>query len=575
MNNTVSDWNSYLDRVYGVFGFRERPFQRIAWEGIRDSLITIIEAPTGYGKTVLSEAFTLYTLTEEFKSIVAYPLRSLLEDQFEKFKQLYDRLGLGGVVDTRYMHHLGSRYFVKPVTLTTIDTLSLTLFGLEPLDLDKALRNYFGAINYSLGHYLFSKATTLLSNIVLDEAHLLADTTKSLNFLIALLRIALQNNMKIVMLTATLPSALAELLRNIFDDSVRIIWFDESVDPGFTSERHGKRIELSIEKVRGVDKYSYIINWLIDKQKVFEDDSKAILVFNTVDEAVKMYSLIRSDERIRGAKILLHSRFRDSDRRSRVEELRRIAKSGDEYVLVTTQVIEAGVDISSNIFITDIAPANSLIQRLGRFLRYPGERRGYVLIWYEDLGGKRYYKVYDRGFVEKTIEYIVGSEYFNPHLPSYYKDLLDHVYVLNDFRIDAGSIRELSTLIFDLASPRRSVKKFLELEGSFIREGLPIPVIIRGVAEEIMGDEYRSMSDYIVSVNRNVLWRNRKCIIGELVRDTSSDNIVSRSIDESILMSNKRLLSEILSSNFIAFIIDAEYSEESGLVFSEKCVDEE
>ena len=49
-------------------------------------------------------------------------------------------------------------------------------------------------------------------------------------------------------------------------------------------------------------------------------------------------------------------------------------------------MIGAGVDIS-NSFITEIAPANSLIQRLGRFLKY-NEKAGRIIIWYEGENGK-------------------------------------------------------------------------------------------------------------------------------------------------------------------------------------------
>ncbi len=41
----------------------------------------------------------------------------------------------------------------------------------------------------------------------------------------------------------------------------------------------------------------------------------------------------------------------------------------------------------SNSFITEIAPANSLIQRLGRFLKY-NEKAGRIIIWYEGENGK-------------------------------------------------------------------------------------------------------------------------------------------------------------------------------------------
>ena len=65
--------------------------------------IFIVEAPTGYGKTTLTATLALYTLKNELKTIIVYPLRSLLEDQYKKFSKL---LGEEDVLGKRYMHCL-------------------------------------------------------------------------------------------------------------------------------------------------------------------------------------------------------------------------------------------------------------------------------------------------------------------------------------------------------------------------------------------------------------------------------------------------------------------------------------
>jgi CRISPR-associated endonuclease/helicase Cas3 len=120
---------------------------------------------------------------------------------------------------------------------------------------------------------------------------------------------------------------------------------------------------------------------------------RSVVVFNTVDEAVKFYEIARERSDIEKSRVLLvHSRFTGEDReekRRRIEELKRL----DEYLIVATHVIEAGVDISSDLFISDLAPASSLIQRLGRFLRYD-EKEGKIYLWYEDEKREKYKGVY-------------------------------------------------------------------------------------------------------------------------------------------------------------------------------------
>lgn len=62
---------------------------------------------------------------------------------------------------------------------------------------------------------------------------------------------------------------------------------------------------------------------------------------------------------------LIHSRFRPRERKAWVQMLN--AKPSDSgRILVSTQVVEAGVDISSRLLITDLAPYASLVQRFGR-----------------------------------------------------------------------------------------------------------------------------------------------------------------------------------------------------------------
>jgi CRISPR-associated endonuclease/helicase Cas3 len=65
--------------------------------------------------------------------------------------------------------------------------------------------------------------------------------------------------------------------------------------------------------------------------------------------------------------VLLHSRFRPPDRAERIEEaLAKINADGPGTIIVSTQAIEAGVDVSATTLFTELAPWASLVQRFGR-----------------------------------------------------------------------------------------------------------------------------------------------------------------------------------------------------------------
>ncbi len=97
---------------------------------------------------------------------------------------------------------------------------------------------------------------------------------------------------------------------------------------------------------------------------------------NTVDEAQETYRALRSSNFQGGPSIaLLHSRF-PFFRREQLEDdwMNRLGKDSrkrpEGCVLVATQVAEQSVDIDADLLITDLAPTDMLLQRLGRLWRH-------------------------------------------------------------------------------------------------------------------------------------------------------------------------------------------------------------
>lgn len=104
-------------------------------------------------------------------------------------------------------------------------------------------------------------------------------------------------------------------------------------------------------------------------------DGPTLIVVNTVDVAVTAYALMARDPRLTGTDLrLVHSRFRPYERAVwREAFLNRKACAPDvDRIVVATQVIEAGVDISAAVLVTQLAPWPSLVQRFGRAARWGG-----------------------------------------------------------------------------------------------------------------------------------------------------------------------------------------------------------
>ena len=83
---------------------------------------------------------------------------------------------------------------------------------------------------------------------------------------------------------------------------------------------------------------------------------------------------------------LVHSRFRPADR---AREMDKVLGAGEPNphgrIVVATQAVEAGVDISSAVLFTELAPWSSLVQRFGRANRYAELPDGADVHWIDLL----------------------------------------------------------------------------------------------------------------------------------------------------------------------------------------------
>jgi CRISPR-associated endonuclease/helicase Cas3 len=116
----------------------------------------------------------------------------------------------------------------------------------------------------------------------------------------------------------------------------------------------------------------------------------SLVIVNTVERAKKVEAALMKSK-TKAEVRLVHSRFRGAERRAWTFLTRlkaSVADSGAETaamgaegrIVVATQVVEAGVDISADLMITDLAPWSSLVQRFGRCARYEGERGTVVVV---------------------------------------------------------------------------------------------------------------------------------------------------------------------------------------------------
>lgn len=115
---------------------------------------------------------------------------------------------------------------------------------------------------------------------------------------------------------------------------------------------------------------------LVERVEELVQDGGCIAVMrNTVRRAQEAYDALR--ERLGGAVELYHSRFLAADRATRERDLvRRLGPLEQtevrprRLVVVGTQVLEQSLDVDFDLLITDLAPVDLMIQRIGRLHRH-------------------------------------------------------------------------------------------------------------------------------------------------------------------------------------------------------------
>lgn len=138
---------------------------------------------------------------------------------------------------------------------------------------------------------------------------------------------------------------------------------------------------------------------------------RTLVVVNTVARAVETYKKIRDQAKKRKMEahtVLIHSRFRPGDRALKVKSLLDDPPP-EGTIIVSTQVIEAGVDISARVLFTELAPWASLVQRFGRCNRrgeYEGDSPAQVY-WIDLPDGAKHH---EKHALPYELDDLIGSK---------------------------------------------------------------------------------------------------------------------------------------------------------------------
>lgn len=357
-----------------LLGFKPYKYQEKVAQLLLSGKNVILSVPTGAGKTWASIMPFLYAqkIGNMFfpqKMVYSLPLRTLANSIYANVsKVLKDNEMYEGTTSIHTGEYKNDEYFQNDIVFSTIDQ-TLSNFLCFPLSLSKRQANInAGAL---IGSYL-----------VFDEFHLL-DPKLSMATTIGMLK-SLKNLCQFCIMTATLSEKyINELKEAIKAEVVSINDFPEDA---------AKINSLKIPSGCEAKKTVFVKNETINVQRVLKrHKKKSIVICNRVEKAQQLFNeIIGTDlegfQNLQGLDktniVCLHSRFFEEDRKKKEEDLKRLfGKSNEESaILISTQVIEAGMDISCEILHVEISPINSFLQRAGRCARWE-EQYGEIFVY--------------------------------------------------------------------------------------------------------------------------------------------------------------------------------------------------
>jgi len=221
-----------------------------------------------------------------------------------------------------------------------------------------------------------------------------------------------------------------------------------------------------------------------------------LVILNTVKRARAVYEALAKDKSFAACADvhLVHSRFRPADRAAwRSRFLSRNAPINRPRVIVATQVVEAGVDISADTLVTELAPWPSLVQRFGRAARYGGTA-GVTVV---DIDDERNAGPYDFAELEAARHELrqltdVSIETLGTHEQSLTQERCAALYPYSpDFLILSHEVDELFDTTPDLSGADMDVSRY-------IRSGTDTDCQIAWVSEEPATD-YEPSSNELCS----------------------------------------------------------------------------
>ncbi|WP_461205015.1 CRISPR-associated helicase Cas3' [Clostridium sp. DL1XJH146] len=449
-------------------------------ENYNTSKIFSITSPTGTGKTYSGFFAALKLkelLGEDAKIIYSLPFTSIINQNFDSIKNLFRDVKDFQKNSSSYllMHHSYANAEFKSEKEEYDKAQSEMLFevwssGIVITTFVQLLETLIGNRNRMLKKFHSIKGSIIL----LDEVQ--AIPTEYYELVDYVLKEASEKlDCRVIMMTATRPMMLI--------DAVELLKGNENYFRLFN------RTKL-IPKLNNVS-----IDEFIEEFIVGIEEKSYLIICNTITQSLDIYNKL---EGLNREVLYLSTNLLPIHRRAVIDEVTEKLKNNKKIILVSTQVVEAGVDFDFDVVIRDLAPLDSIIQAAGRCNRNAGDNKvGEVYIRsFVDKRGRLYGRtIYGNTSINVCKEIL--EKYEEVEEKDYFKLINEYsTKIIKEKNTDASPefIKSIKNLYFNKAPKEEySIGKFSLIEEK--NNNMDVFIIYDDEAEEVYAEMLRGFGE--------------------------------------------------------------------------------
>lgn len=392
-NNFKEEKKSNIDSIRNEI--RKSVVTNITDSDNADKRIFTITAPTGTGKTLTSFCAALklrklikqhFDLEYEPRIIYSLPFTSIIDQNHNEFDKVLKQISDFKINESQYLlkHHYLSEIYYKTEDLDRENDIDESLALIESWESEVVVTTFIQLFHSLIGfkNRSLKKFHNIANSIIiLDEAQnipiLYWDLVRKV-----LIGMTEYFNCTVILMTATKPL--------IFNEGE----YTELVDnyQNYFKSEELNRVVLNIDTQK--KEITDFCNELDDWSK-----KSYLFVFNTISSSLNFYSSLKSkiEEMDLEFKICyLSTNVVPKERRKRIKRIKCLLKKGKKIIVISTQLIEAGVDIDCECVYRDIGPLDSIIQVAGRCNRNKiSDKAEMYLVCLVDERGNSFENIYD------------------------------------------------------------------------------------------------------------------------------------------------------------------------------------